>query len=130
MIDIDHFKLYNDHYGHPAGDGCLRRVADALRATVRGTDLVTRYGGEEFTVVLPGADLTTAVQIAERARAAVVALGQEHAAAAAGVVTVSVGVAAITPSALASADQLIERADVELYRAKRSGRNQVMANTA
>jgi diguanylate cyclase (GGDEF)-like protein len=130
MIDIDHFKAYNDHYGHQAGDACLQRVAEALRATVRDTDLVTRYGGEEFAMILPGADFATAFQVAERARAAVAALNEEHAGSAAGVVTVSVGVAAVVASERATVDQLIERADAELYQAKRNGRNQVAGTRA
>jgi diguanylate cyclase (GGDEF)-like protein len=125
MIDIDHFKLYNDHYGHPAGDACLRRVAAALRQTIRGTDLPARYGGEEFVLVLPGADLAVASEVGERARAAVFALAEPHVAGVEGVVTISVGVAAVVPSDGISAGQLIKEADAELYVAKHNGRNQV-----
>jgi diguanylate cyclase (GGDEF)-like protein len=130
MIDIDHFKPYNDHYGHLVGDACLRRVAAALSQTVRTTDLLARYGGEEFAMILPGADDAVAAEVAERARAAVAALGEPHAAAPAGVVTVSVGVAVGFPAADLTSDQLVERADAGLYAAKRHGRNQVRHHVA
>ena len=126
MIDIDHFKLYNDLYGHVAGDACLRRVATVLRDTMRqGTDLVARYGGEEFAVILPGADVADAYAAAERVRAAVVALDEAHAGIVEGRVTVSVGVA-VTALAEGDAKQLLESADAALYEAKRNGRDRVM----
>jgi diguanylate cyclase (GGDEF)-like protein len=125
MIDIDHFKPYNDHYGHLAGDACLRRVAAALSQTIRSTDLLARYGGEEFAMILPGADDAVASEVAERARAAVAALAEPHAAAPAGVVTVSVGVAVGFPNTGLACDELVEHADAGLYAAKRHGRNQV-----
>jgi diguanylate cyclase (GGDEF)-like protein len=125
MIDIDHFKAYNDHYGHLAGDACLRRVAGALGSVLRGTDLLARYGGEEFAIILPGADAEAAYDVAERVREAVVALNEPHVGATGGVVTVSIGVAGTIPSRHGSADRLIETADAELYDAKRSGRNLV-----
>jgi diguanylate cyclase (GGDEF)-like protein len=128
MVDIDHFKLYNDHYGHLGGDACLRRVATALRRSVRDTDLVARYGGEEFAVIFPGADLASAQAVAERVRAAVVALREPHAAID-GVVTVSIGVATLVPANGASIELLIRLADAELYRAKNNGRNQVSTST-
>jgi diguanylate cyclase (GGDEF)-like protein len=126
MVDIDHFKAYNDHYGHLAGDACLRRVAGALNSVVRGTDVLARYGGEEFVIILPGADATAAYRVAERARAAVVALEEPHAAAPTGIVTVSIGVAGTVPSDDAPVERLIQSADAELYDAKRSGRNMVV----
>jgi diguanylate cyclase (GGDEF)-like protein len=125
MVDIDHFKSYNDHYGHLAGDACLRRVADALNDTVRTTDLVARYGGEEFLVILPDAPTGAAREVAERARAAVVALAEPHAGSATGVITISIGVAGTVPTANLAAERLVEAADAELYDAKRSGRNRV-----
>jgi diguanylate cyclase (GGDEF)-like protein len=125
MVDIDNFKAFNDHYGHIAGDACLRRVAAALSESVRGTDLVARYGGEEFAIILPGADLATAHTVAERARAAVAGLAEPHTGSACGWVTVSIGVAAIEPAAGATTEQLIKQADAELYRAKRAGRNRI-----
>lgn len=126
MVDIDHFKLYNDRYGHRAGDTCLRRVAEALEGSVRhGTDLVARYGGEEFALILPDADSATTREVAARACAAVAALRIPNEGAARGIVTVSIGIAAAVPSSRATAEQLIEAADVALYQAKHNGRNQV-----
>lgn len=127
MVDIDHFKLYNDHYGHPAGDQCLRRVASVLNEHVRTADIVARYGGEEFAIVMPEADTCAAQQAARRVREAVAALGQPHARSPFGIVTVSIGVAATVPLESNSPAQLIEVADGNLYHAKRNGRNQVTA---
>jgi diguanylate cyclase (GGDEF)-like protein len=125
MIDIDNFKLYNDHYGHMGGDTCLRTVAAALRGSVRGTDLVARYGGEEFCVVMPNADAEGARAVAERARAGGGARDEPHAAVPSGIVTISVGVTTGTPDAGGDGDQLIKVADAALYEAKRGGRNRV-----
>jgi diguanylate cyclase (GGDEF)-like protein len=125
MIDIDYFKAFNDLYGHPAGDHCLRRVAAALNETVRATDLVARYGGEEFAAVMPGVNLVGAKRISERMRAAVMALRQPHEQSPLGVVTISVGVAATVPSRSGLPTQLIDLADHLLYEAKNHGRNQV-----
>jgi diguanylate cyclase (GGDEF)-like protein len=126
MVDIDHFKLYNDRYGHVAGDACLKRVAAALADGVRQeVDLVARYGGEEFAIVLPGADATVARAVAQGSRAMVEALGIPHEGAPRGIVTVSVGVAAMLASERTNSDLLIEAADSALYQAKRHGRNQV-----
>jgi diguanylate cyclase (GGDEF)-like protein len=125
MVDIDHFKLYNDHYGHPAGDECLRRVATAISGAIRDTDLVARYGGEEFAIVLSGADAGVAGRIAERVRAAVAELAEPHELAGPGIVTVSVGAAATVPTQMTTPEQLIKTADGELYEVKRSGRNRV-----
>ncbi|BCJ77318.1 serine/threonine protein kinase [Catellatospora sp. IY07-71] len=125
MVDIDHFKLYNDHYGHPTGDDCLQRVAAELTRNLRAGDLVARYGGEEFAVVMPGLDVTSATRAAERLREAVAALAEPHVLACAGIVTVSIGVASTTPSGRRDPEELLESADMELYRAKRDGRNQV-----
>jgi diguanylate cyclase (GGDEF)-like protein len=132
MIDIDHFKRYNDHYGHVSGDSCLCAVATALQATVRqGVDFAARYGGEEFILVLPDADAAAAVRAAERAHAAVLALREPHAASDLGYVTISVGVAALMPTHEIDAGQLIELADAALYDAKQQGRNRVtLAGTA
>jgi diguanylate cyclase (GGDEF)-like protein len=131
MIDIDHFKLYNDHYGHLAGDACLCRVATAISDSVRqATDLVARYGGEEFSVILPEANRAAVLSMAERARAAVVALNEPHERSGRGIVTVSIGVAAIVPTAAERSQELIGHADAALYEAKRKGRNQVMSDLA
>jgi diguanylate cyclase (GGDEF)-like protein len=125
MIDIDHFKLYNDHYGHSGGDECLRHVADAMKQTVRETDLVARYGGEEFVVVLPGADLAATFRVSERIRMAVTALKEPHESAPRGFVTVSIGIAAAVASKDGTTQTLVDAADAELYNAKRGGRDQV-----
>jgi len=124
IVDIDFFKLYNDHYGHIAGDRCLQRVAAQLEQHVRERDLAARYGGEEFAVVMPDTTIDAAVQICEHVRRAVVALDQPHPRATEGHVTVSVGAAAETPRR-GSPGHLMEAADTELYRAKRTGRNRV-----
>jgi diguanylate cyclase (GGDEF)-like protein len=126
MIDIDHFKLYNDQYGHVAGDRCLQRVAALLGRHIGDADLAARYGGEEFAVVMPGTDLDAALRRAQQLRAAVVKLAEPHRLADEQLVTVSVGVAAIVPPAGCDVRDLAEEADAELYRAKRAGRNRVM----
>jgi len=130
MIDIDDFKPYNDHLGHPAGDACLQQVAGVLRHhTRRGGDLAARYGGEEFAVLLPGAGMEAACIIAERIREGVEQLRIEHPAAkAAPVVTVSLGVAALVPMAGSDQQQLVQRADAALYRAKADGKNRLSHN--
>jgi len=125
MIDIDHFKLFNDLYGHPAGDHCIKRVAGALSAVLRGQeDLAVRFGGEEFLLLLPGTDMETGLQIAERARRAVEGLAIFHEASPTGrVVTASVGVAAGRTNGTVA--ELVAAADALLYEAKRGGRNRV-----
>lgn len=130
MLDIDHFKLYNDRYGHLAGDTCIRQVAEAMRSSIREhCDFVARFGGEEFTVVMPDADLATARTIAERIRAAVEALQLPHAGAQRGYVTVSIGVAS-TEQPVACEEALVGNADVAVYKAKHLGRNRVEAFTS
>jgi diguanylate cyclase (GGDEF)-like protein len=128
MLDIDHFKLYNDHYGHLAGDECLRRIATILAdASLRSSDLVARYGGEEFAVILPRASAQGAVTLAERIRQLVADAQLPHLPYTPGIVTVSIGVAAMVPDAEAEEDEttLIQCADRALYAAKRAGRNRV-----
>ncbi|HXT08915.1 MAG TPA: sensor domain-containing diguanylate cyclase [Roseiarcus sp.] len=127
MIDVDCFKAYNDLYGHPAGDDCLRRVAGAIAASVRRPgDVAARYGGEEFAVVLPDTDETGALVIAARIRHAVLNLAIAHKASESGVVTVSIGAAGAKPNASEdSADLLLREADRALYLAKNGGRNAV-----
>ncbi|MCF7935909.1 MAG: PleD family two-component system response regulator [Synergistales bacterium] len=128
MMDIDNFKAYNDHYGHGAGDECLRRVARVLRKTLsRSADFVARYGGEEFAAILPDTDAEGAWHVAEELRAAVegLAMAHEHSRAAP-VVTVSVGVATRTGERFTDDVEQLERAaDQALYRAKEQGRNRV-----
>ncbi|MCP1495350.1 diguanylate cyclase (GGDEF)-like protein [Pseudomonas migulae] len=130
MIDVDHFKLFNDHYGHLAGDECLRKISAIITENIqRPGDLAARYGGEEFAVVLPGTDYVGAFLVAEKIRRAVLLAGIRHSEGAEGVVTVSLGVAAYDPASQAQADELIGAADKALYVAKASGRNMsVIAN--
>ncbi|MEU8662327.1 diguanylate cyclase, partial [Actinoplanes philippinensis] len=127
MIDVDFFKRYNDHYGHQAGDECLRQVAAALGASVRGaTDLACRYGGEEFVLVLGETDAGSAAVTAERIRGAVEALRLPHVAGVDGQVSISLGVATSPGGPLAeTGEELVARADTALYRAKQDGRNRV-----
>lgn len=127
LIDIDHFKQYNDLYGHPQGDACLRAVAEVLRAGLgRSHDLVARYGGEEFVCLLPECDLDGARAKAQALCRAVQARGLAHAGSpVVPVVTVSIGVASAVPRQGATPEQLLARADAHLYRAKAAGRNRV-----
>ncbi len=128
LIDVDYFKAYNDHYGHQAGDVCLRQVASLLAAEARRAgELVARYGGEEFVLVLPGATAAEARTVAERIRAAVEGRGMRHEhSPAAGVVTISIGVASARVQRAEQAEALLKEADVALYLAKHQGRNRVM----
>ena len=126
VLDVDDFKSYNDSYGHGSGDEALRCVGRVLHESTRADDVVARYGGEEF-VVLMGGDIEDAIEVAERVRH-----GVEHesvtgdGAPLGSAVTVSVGVAALTED-VSSLEQLVEKADDELYRAKRAGKNRVAA---
>ena len=127
LLDVDHFKLFNDTYGHGPGDDCLKSVGAALGGCIkRSSDMAARYGGEEFAVILPECDPSAAAAVAEEVRAAVEALAIAHARSSAGsVVTVSVGVATLVPSEEALPSDLWAMADRLLYRAKESGRNRV-----
>lgn len=127
MIDIDHFKAYNDLYGHQKGDECLQAVAKVLRDGLgRSHDLTARYGGEEFVCLLPECNLEGARSVAQRQARAVQMLGLEHrASAVADLVTVSIGVASLVPEPDNPAAMLLARADAHLYRAKQAGRNRV-----
>jgi len=119
MIDVDHFKNINDRYGHETGDAVLKEVSDAIRGNFRSTDLVCRWGGEEYLAYLPGADLRIALQLAERLRTQV-----EHTELVHGVtVTISAGIALLQQDD--TLEDVIRRADEQLYQAKRSGRNRV-----
>jgi diguanylate cyclase (GGDEF)-like protein len=126
MVDVDHFKAFNDMLGHRAGDECLREVARAITANVRdGTDIVTRYGGEEFAVLAPGLSLDDTEALGERIRGAVEMLAIPHPRARGSNVTVSVGTSAVIPDESGALEELIERADGALYRSKHLGRNRV-----
>ncbi|WP_213876981.1 PleD family two-component system response regulator [Pseudomonas sp. dw_358] len=128
MIDVDYFKLYNDNFGHLDGDEALRRVAEAIRQTTsRATDLPARYGGEEFSLVLPGTSPGGARLIAEKLRQTIIGLNIPHIAPQAGSnLTVSIGLATMTPSRPDNCRELISTADKGLYQAKNNGRNQVV----
>lgn len=131
MIDIDHFKDYNDYHGHAQGDACLRTVSQTLRGSLhRPADILVRYGGEEFLVLLPESDLAAAREIAERLRQAVEALALPHPSSPIGDrVTISLGVAAMQAHE-GEFDHLLVAADAALYRAKENGRNRVEASAA
>ena len=130
MIDIDHFKKINDSFGHPIGDEVLREFAVRLASNVRAIDLPCRYGGEEFTVIMPDTKLEDAQRIAERIRLHVagspfrVAHGEEQL-----TVTISIGVAS-TCGEGDSPEALLKRADEAVYEAKAAGRNKVVAKAA
>jgi diguanylate cyclase (GGDEF)-like protein len=130
MIDVDHFKAYNDRYGHPEGDACLKDVAATLKRRLRRPgDLIARFGGEEFIAVLAGTSLDVALGAAERVRKGVENLNRLHAKSPThAVITVSIGVATLRPNAPhATPAQLISAADEALYQAKARGRNRVYA---
>ena len=126
MFDIDHFKSFNDSYGHLTGDQVLRLVGLSLKQTIKGRDITARYGGEEFAVVLPNTALRQALTVADHIRRAVMAkeLKKKSTGEILGRVTISVGVSMLKPGD--DTDSLIERADACLYAAKRNGRNRVV----
>jgi len=132
MCDIDHFKPYNDHYGHQGGDDCLKSVATIINETVkRPGDLVARYGGEEFVIILPETDLDGVKKVADQVRKAVENLAIPHAySSASEYVTLSLGIATMGDE-VSDKDEaircLIESADLGLYEAKKQGRNRVCA---
>jgi GGDEF domain-containing protein len=146
MIDVDFFKLFNDRYGHVQGDTCLRKVANILQTEVRikggpedrlgpdaassrKRDFVSRYGGEEFAVLLADADLEAAMIVGNRIRQAVEDMLMAHVGAPWGFVSISVGAAATMPSATSNPRTFVESADAALYQAKQSGRNRVVAHS-
>jgi len=129
LTDIDHFKAFNDTFGHLTGDQVLRLVAQSVKQNVKGQDIAARYGGEEFAIILPSTTLRAALTVADHIRRAVMTkeLMKRSTGEHLGRVTVSIGVAALKKSETAQA--LIERADACLYTAKRCGRNRVMCET-
>ncbi len=127
MLDVDHFKRFNDTHGHAAGDAVLAKVGELLSTMTRGEDMVCRYGGEEFTLVLPEADPANALRRAEEIRAAVAAIQVVHLRQMLGPVSASIGLACF-PADGATGDQLLAAADAALYRAKSEGRNRVVAS--
>lgn len=129
MLDIDFFKLYNDHYGHQGGDDCLKRVASALeKALHRETDMLARYGGEEFAAILPDTDQEGAIQIAETMRVAVQDQKLTHAKSkVSDYVSISIGVGTAVPERDSEPDIIIAVADQALYQSKEDGRNRVTA---
>lgn len=129
LFDIDFFKLYNDRYGHQAGDSCLQLVAKAAgESIINSTDLAARYGGEEFCIVLPHAPLKNALIVAERIRSNIEKLQISHVdSKISNTVTISLGVASMIPNSFSTVDDLIAQADRALYQAKQQGRNQVVS---
>ena len=124
LLDVDHFKAYNDNYGHQQGDEVLRRIAACIRsALLRPVDVGARYGGEEFAILLPDTDVVGAWTLAERIRLAVVTLETPHDASSTRSVTVSMGLTTVYPQQGQHAGSLVEEADAALYEAKRRGRN-------
>ncbi len=127
MLDIDHFKAYNDHGGHPAGDACLRRVAGALaKVGLGGDDLVARYGGEEFACILPASDIGEALAVAQTMHGAIAAMQIPHPSPAVPTLSLSLGVACLRPTLADGPARLVEAADKALYQAKQDGRNRVV----
>ncbi len=127
ILDLDYFKQFNDHYGHGAGDECLIQVAQALAHSVkRPSDLVARYGGEEFVVLLPGTDFSGAMRVASRIQEKIHHLGIRHEySGVSQFVTVSIGLAIMTPETTRTPQELNHEADKQLYTAKQAGRNQI-----
>jgi diguanylate cyclase (GGDEF)-like protein/PAS domain S-box-containing protein len=124
LVDVDHFKHYNDRYGHVTGDNCLKQIAETIGTVAhRSTDLLARYGGEEFAVVLPDTDSKGAQQIAEQVRKAVELRQIVHENTPHDVVTISIGCATLVPQRSTACTWLVERADDALYLAKSAGRN-------
>lgn len=128
MLDVDHFKLFNDHYGHPAGDRCLRSVADVVRRVCRRPrDVIARYGGEELAAILPETDLMGAVRVANEILAVLRELRIPHERSSPeGIVTLSIGVSSLAVDATDAPVDLLHRADAALYVAKNGGRNRVV----
>jgi len=127
LMDIDYFKLYNDHYGHPAGDECLKTASDFIKNSIRGSDRLYRYGGEEFLLLLPETGEQAARTLCQRLVEGLCGLALPHCKSPHNVVTMSAGIASTSNVSATSAvwQNIVERADKSLYRAKSCGRNQV-----
>lgn len=126
MLDVDHFKSYNDRFGHPAGDACLRRIAQTILAIAhRSSDLLARYGGEEFSFLLPNTKLEDAARIAENIRLRIETMHLDQEGASEHAISISIGCAALAPVSDLTAELLIAASDQALYQAKRNGRNRV-----
>lgn len=132
LVDVDYFKHYNDHYGHLAGDKALIKVAKTLQSQLsRRSDVLARFGGEEFILMLPDTNAASAAMLAEKLRSAIVRLATPHAQSSVGpVVTISAGISTYDPLRSVSAEQLLESADQALYQAKRRGRNRYVVAQA
>ena len=124
MVDVDHFKGYNDRYGNLIGDVCLKQVADVMLSELRGDDVCIRFGGEEFLVILSRLNLIAASQLAERLRRAILSRNIVNESARIGCISVSIGVSSGSPDTL-DLSHLIAQADTALYAAKENGRNQI-----
>ncbi len=128
MMDVDHFKIFNDTYGHPAGDACLQQVAHAIKDGIgRASDLFARYGGEEFVALLPGIDVASGIRLAEGLKGNVDRLHIAHCGSSLERVSLSIGVASLVPNFEIKPDTLLFAADAALYEAKHAGRNRVYA---
>ena len=127
ILDLDHFKQFNDHYGHGAGDDCLIKCAQVMVQSIkRPADLAARYGGEEFAILLPETELAGAIQVAFEVQAGISDLAIKHEySPTSSQVTVSIGIAVMVPSSQSTYQELIEAADDQLYAAKAAGRNQI-----
>ncbi len=130
MLDIDYFKSINDTHGHDAGDDVLREFAIRVRKSIRGIDLACRYGGEEFVIIMPETDMAVATIVAERLRRRIASEAFPISQGAGAIeVTISIGIATLD-TADDNAATILKRADQALYRAKRDGRNRVVADAA
>ena len=126
LIDVDEFKRYNDHFGHMAGDDCLRAVAYAMQSAVSAPHMLARYGGEEFVVLMTGADADAALLMAQQLRERISEMKRPHVPSAQHtLVTVSIGIATQSADATGGISDLIARADDAMYHAKRAGRDRI-----